>query len=250
MAKTFRLLAALVFIGSACAAEPENPAFIDNGTIRLGVDRDSGASIFYFSKSEPLRNVLNHHDRGRFIQQSYYGKPDGSKWVEKNWRWNPVQGGDYKGKPAEVIELKLEKTSLYAKSIPTNWAGGESLTECRMEQWIHLHDDVAHIRYRFTYSGKENHPPHHQEMPAVFVDYAFPHLVRYEGKAPWTGAELTKTVPGWPNESHTIDENWAAYVDDSDNGVGVLVPGTTLITSYRYKGEPGPMAAVVPTSPH
>ena len=238
--RLLRLILPLLVPLIGFAAEPKQPAFIDNGIIRLGVDRESGGAIFYFSRSEPRQNVLNHYDRGRFIQQSYYGESDGSKWVEKDWRWNPVQGGDYRGKPAPVEEFELEENSLYCKSIPVHWASGELMDECRMEQWIHLHDDIAHLRYRFTYSGRKEHSARHQELPAVFVDYAFRNLVRYEGNKPWTGAELRKSVPGWPNESHRIDENWAAFVDEDNYGVGVYVPGTQEITTYRFEGEQGP----------
>lgn len=31
------------------------------------------------------------YDCGRYIQQSYYGKEDGSNWNGTPWRWNPVQ---------------------------------------------------------------------------------------------------------------------------------------------------------------
>ena len=99
---------------SLAAAEPAaNTRFVDNGRVKIGVDLDSGGSIFWFSELPGDRNLLNHHDRGRFIQQSYYGRPDGSKWVEKPWRWNPVQGGDYKGKPARVLETREVEHGLY-----------------------------------------------------------------------------------------------------------------------------------------
>jgi hypothetical protein len=35
--------------------------------------------------------------------------------------------------------------------------------------------------------GKETHPPTHQELPAVFVDYALTDLVYYKGDEPWKG---------------------------------------------------------------
>lgn len=218
----------------------EKNMFIDNGQIRLGVDMESGGSIFYFSESKKERNLLNHHDRGRFVQQSYYGDEDGSMWAGKNWRWNPVQGGDYKGRPAKVLEHKSSEKSLYVKSVPVHWATGLDITDSTMEQWITLSGDIAHIRYRFTYQGKKAHKPRHQEMPAVFVDYALPNLVFYNGKKPWRNDKVARVVPGWPNERHKTTEHWAAFVDDKDWGVGVYTPGTSVMTCYRYKGKPGP----------
>lgn len=227
------------------AAEPapaakEKEKFLSNGEVKIGVDLSSGGSIFWFSELPADRNLLNHFDRGRFIQQSYYGKPDGSLWVEKPWRWNPVQGGDYKGKPARVLEVREVKNGLYVKSVPVNWAGGQDIEECRMEEWISLHGKVAKIRFRFTYSGTEEHPPAHQELPAVFVDYALEDMVFYKGDKPWTGAPLAKEKPGWPNEGRNATEEWAGYVGPDGRGLGVHFPGSTHLTTYRFQGEPGP----------
>jgi len=236
------LLLAL-FLLPAAAAEPaakEKEKFLSNGEVKIGVDLGSGGSIFWFSELPADRNLLNHHDRGRFIQQSYYGKPDGSQWVDKPWHWNPVQGGDYKGKPARVLETRESGGGLYVKSVPVNWAGGEDIEECRMEEWISLHGKVAEIRFRFTYSGSEEHPPAHQELPAVFVDHALEDLVFYKGEQPWTGATLAKEKPGWPNEGRDATEEWAGYVGPDGRGLGVHFPGSTHLTTYRFQGEPGP----------
>lgn len=214
--------------------------FIENGKIKIGVDLSSGGSVFWFSELPDGPNLLNHADRGRFIQQSYYGKPDGSLWVKKPWRWNPVQGGDYQHKPAKLLEVKETAGTLYVRSIPVNWAGGEDIDECRMEEWITLSDHIARIRFQFSYRGKDTHPATHQELPAVFVDYALPDLVYYKDDGPWMGKPLTKRQPGWPNEYQAITENWAGFVGPDGRGVGVLFPGTDRITTYRHPGPPGP----------
>ena len=39
-------------------------------------------------------------DEGRFVQQSYYGEADGSKRDGKDWVWNPIQGGGWRGQEA------------------------------------------------------------------------------------------------------------------------------------------------------
>jgi hypothetical protein len=235
-----RLPFLLIPLSLTAADTGSNTRFIDNGDVKIGVDLDSGGSIFWFSELPGDRNLLNHHDRGRFIQQSYYGKPDGSRWVEKAWRWNPVQGGDYKGKPARVLETRGSKDGLYVKSVPVNWAGGEELDECRMEEWISLHGKVARIRFRFTYSGTTEHPPAHQELPAVFVDHDLADLVFYKGDQPWTGAPLAKERPGWPNEGRVATEEWAGYVGPDGRGLGVFFPSSPKLTSYRHPGQPGP----------
>jgi hypothetical protein len=239
---------ALLFLMALSLAQAEPPPeakekFLSNGQVKIGVDLSSGGSIFWFSELPADRNLLNHFDRGRFVQQSYYGKPDGSVWVDKPWRWNPVQGGDYKGKPARVLETREEKGSLYVKSVPVNWAGGQDVEECRMEEWITLKENIATIRFRFTYSGTEAHPPAHQELPAVFMDLALADLVCYSGDKPWTGAPLSKDRPGWPNENRTATEEWAGYVAADGRGLGVYFPGSKELTCYRYAGPDGPKGA-------
>lgn len=233
----------VAWAGCLVAAEPEVASkveFIENGKIKIGADLSSGGAIFWFSELPDGPNLLNHADRGRFIQQSYYGAPDGSKWGDKDWRWNPVQGGHYQGRPAKVLEQKKSPTQLYVKSMPVNWAGGEIVEECQMEEWISLQEDVATIRFRFAYSGEKSHPPVHQELPAVFVDFALTKLVHYAGKKPWTGGHLSESVPGWPNESRRCDEEWAAFIGPDGRGLGVHFPGTKEITCYRFDGPAGP----------
>lgn len=103
------------------AAEPQAEwLYLDNGEVRLGIDKRSGGAIGFFAPSGK-KNLLNHYDRGRFIQQSYYGKEDGTNWAGKPWRWNPVQGGDYKGGPPKLLDVSSDKTSLNVKSIARHW---------------------------------------------------------------------------------------------------------------------------------
>ena len=236
----FASLAVTVFLCAAAQCESETETYIENGDLRLGVDLESGGSIVHFSRVSQPRNLLNRFDRGRFIQQSYYGDSDGSQWWGKEWRWNPVQGGDCKGHPARLIECGTTPTTIHTMSTPKHWATGEDVTSATMEEWITLEDDVAHIRYKFTYDGDRDHEKRHQELPAVFVDYDLPNLVYYQGEKPWTNDALTRVVPGWPNEGRTRDECWAAYVDDKDWGIGVYTPGTKEMTCYRFKGDLGP----------
>lgn len=78
-------------IGSVLAKPPVDAfTYLDNGTIRIGVDQSRGSAIGYLALSKDKRNLLNHNDEGRFIQQSYYGDADESMWGKKPWTYNPV----------------------------------------------------------------------------------------------------------------------------------------------------------------
>ncbi len=218
-----------------------NPAdwvFIDNGVIQLGVKKTSGAGIGWLSRSGSKENLLDHWDDGRFIQQSYYGKKDGSLWGKKPWTWNPVQGGDSQGHAAEVLELSSNQTSLHARIRPRNWGGGESLADCEMEETIRLEGAVAVVKFGFRYHGTEIHPVRSQEVPATFVNPAYGTLVLYQGDQPWSGGPLTRSQPGWPNESRKIPEGWAAWVNDQNIGVGIFSPVAKGLTCYRFGSSP------------
>jgi hypothetical protein len=147
--------------------------YVSNDRIRVGVKMSSGAAIGWISESRSEQNFVNHFDRGRLIQQSYYGDADGSIGSKKTWHWNPVQGGHYLGRGAKVLELTSSETKLYAKSTPVHWATGGDMPDCLLEQTIGLNSHVAHIHYRFSYSGRHTHAAREQEIPAVFLEPEF-----------------------------------------------------------------------------
>jgi hypothetical protein len=144
-----------------------------------------------------------------------------------------VQGGHYEGKPAKSLELKAGATTLYSKTQPVHWATGADLPGVDMEQWITLEGPLAHVRFRMNYRGEETHAARHQEIPAFFVEPRLGTLVFYDGQAPRTGGALTRKQPNFPNESIKLTEQWAAWVDDTDRGVGLCVPVATEATCYR-----------------
>src|SRR6185436_9985710 len=158
--------------------------FIDNGEIRLGVNTNWGAGIAWFSNSRG-RNLVNQWDTGRLIQQSYYGTKDGSVWDKQPWRWNPVQGGDWRGHPAKVLELRSTANTLYAKSQAKHWAAGTDLPDVIFEEWIGLTGRLAHVRFQMTYSGTKAHPKTTHEIPAVFLAPEFNTPVLYDGTNAW-----------------------------------------------------------------
>ena len=73
----------------------------------------------------------------------------------------------------------------------------------------------------------------------MFVDASLATLVTYTGTAPWTGAAVTRRTPGAANEYMNITENWVAYVDSKDFGVGAYVPIANELTCYRFLGGSG-----------
>ncbi len=224
----------LAFGASSSERSTNDFVFIDNGQLRLGVKKSSGAGIAYLALSATGENVINHWDRGRLVQQSYYGAKDGSMWNKQPWRWNPVQGGGWRHEPARVLELKAEPISLYAKTMAKHWATGADLPDVIFEEWISVTGKLAHVKFRMTYSGTNAHPKIHHELPAVFVEPQYETLLVYEGTNAWRGDSVKPSRPGWPNESRKFTEHWAAYVNTNNFGIGALVPVADTLTCYRF----------------
>jgi hypothetical protein len=239
-----RLAAALTILLHPAAAlrAQEHWTYLDNGHVRLGVNMDAGGSIGWFSHSHSSANLLNAFDHGRYVQQSYYGDRDGSEWNGKPWRYNPVQGGSWKGVPATVLEKKETKDSLYVKTRPRQWASGADADAVTFEQWLTLEGGLARVKYRMTFTGTAEHQPTHQELPAVFVMPRYDTLVFCEkGPPAWTGAPLVRRQPGPPGAKDAIvyfSEPWAAWVDGDGQGLGVYFPHADFATTYRVRTDP------------
>ena len=232
-------LAASAFLITAAtvSADPADPfTYLDNGTLRIGVDQSRGSAIGYLALSKDKRNLLNHHDEGRFIQQSYYGDPDGSKWAKKPWVYNPVQGGSYKGEDAKTLDFKITETELHAKIEPLRWASAQACPEAIMQEWITLDGAVAKIRMRLDYTGETQNRNAHQEMPAMFLDYALPHLM-FEKDGKLVKHEPVDLGKDLKPEQIAYTGNWIAYVDDNHFGIGIHTPGTDKAVTYRHRGN-------------
>ena len=233
------ILAAMLLCGPGNAQDKKKEKtgrqweYLDNGRVRVGIDKSRGACIGFFAESATGRNLLNHYDEGRFIQQSYYGAADGSKWNGKPWVYNPIQGGHHKGKRSRLLEFNRDnkKKTISAKIQPLSWASGVSCPEAIMGVTISLDGSLAKIRFRMDYTGKDQSVIRDQEMPAVFVDAELPNLVYSED------GKLKRRVPGWPNQRGKATESWVAYLDDKDWGIGICTPGTESFTCYRFKGD-------------
>lgn len=200
------------------------------------MDKSRGAAIGFLALSEDNRNLLNHNDEGRFIQQSYYGDSDGSMWAKKPWRYNPVQGGSYKGEDAKTLEFRESPKELYAKIEPLHWANAKRCPEAVMQEWITLEGPVAKIRMRMDYTGPTQKANAHQEMPAMFVDFDLPHLVFERDGKLVRHAPVFLEKKGGP-EKISYNHGWLAYVNDKDFGIGIYTPGTNEAVTYRFRGN-------------
>jgi hypothetical protein len=234
--------------GESAGSSSNDLRFLQNDQIRIGIRLSSVAAVAWFSQVGGP-NLIDGFDRGRLLQQSYYGDADGSVWDKTPWRWNAVQGGGFRGESARVLELKQTTEEITARTLPKHWATGQDLPEVLMEERIRLSGPVATLHFRMTYHGEHVHAARDQEIPALFVERRLSTLVCYDGQEPWTNGPLHQFRPGFPNEYFNCSEHWAAWIDeDTGRGLGICVPQASRFTCYRVGeiAETGSCSYVAP----
>ena len=220
----------------ACAeTENQKMTYLENGVIKIGASLDRGGSIGYLADVKRGENVVNVHDLGRWIGQSYYSgpKPFGTPhpaW--KDWPWNPVSAGDVYNNPSQLVETKNDGTTLYIKSVPRQWALRNMPADCHFETWITLDGRTARVRNRLTNnrSDRTQYPAMDQELPALYTVGKLHRLMTYAGDKPFADQPLVE-IPKKPGHEHKplwstffATEHWAALVSDDDWGLGIIHP--------------------------
>ncbi len=205
--------------------------YLDNGVVKIGVDINKGGTITYLGKVGDGRDMVNSFDMGRMVQQSYYSGPvpfQGGYWGGRDWAWNPVAAGNYQGYASSVQQYDNDGTVIYVKRIPLQWAlSGGVASECTMEEWITLEDNVVKVRCRINNNRADTvfYRGFHQELPAIYTNPPFWRIFTYNGSSPFTNGSLTQIIqsgPPWTYFSAT--EHWTAIVDTANFGVGVYHP--------------------------
>jgi hypothetical protein len=243
------LSAAAVAIVLTEPAQARMMSYLDNGAVRVGVDLHEGGVITFVSRSNgtDADNVVNDHDFGRQVQQSYYAGPEGLGIPCPSFGtvWNPIGTGDCRGHPSTVLASSNDGRTIYVKSRPLQWAFDNVACECTFEQWISLDGPAVLVRNRLE-NGRADHtlyPAMDQELPAVYTVGRLPRLVTYSGSRPWTGGALTTvsaTLPG--PAAFVASEHWAAHVDGADFGLGIFSRALTSFTGgfHGTRGVGGP----------
>ncbi len=241
-----------------CAGEangaPGNPDLkIANAEIEVGVSKAFGGAVTWLAVPGTHRNLINNHDKGRQVQQSYYAgerldrTDEGQSESWSPWPWNPVQAGDTHGNKSKIIEARSDEDEIYTKVQPMLWDMDNELSESYYETWITLEGNAVKVRNKLTCFRSEGdrwgERLSDQELPAVYTIGALATLYTYDGDAPWTHAELTiiepNPYPGYPWPKWTGQEKWAANVDADRWGVGVYTPIADHFVGGFHGDPPG-----------
>lgn len=238
-------------------AVPDKTVYIQNDAFKLGVDLAWGGTLNYLrdktARVQGVTNLVNKHDTGRLIQQSFYGTAgvpgvyQPGMYGEAQWVYNPVQGGDLYGNASRLVDLVITETSVYIKSQPQDWAMNNQLTPSYMENTYSLEGEMVRVNNRFVdFSGWE-HPYTSQELPALYTISYLDTFVWYDGENGWKGEALSERadLPFWGDSAYgntcsfplkeNNTETWCAWVNtDIDYGLGLYVPNVDSYKAGRY----------------
>lgn len=229
------------------ANRPEDHLFLDNGTVKIGLNRTKGASITWLSWASHPKNVVNHADPGRLVQQSYYaGRPldrkaEGQSPSWSPWPWNPIQGGGV-GSWARVAQLKrLADGTLFGETIPKLWDMPDEEAAALMRQWTGFEPgmpNVVVVRCEFVSNRAENDrwgpsglAP--QEVPACYFTRKFNRFRSYLGEGRWRD-ETQPPGPPW-GKAEPPRKAMACFAPDGQ-GVAVFSPAATQPWNFGPHG--------------
>jgi hypothetical protein len=226
--------------GFAAAPLPrhEDLLLLDNGTLRVGLDRAKGASIAWLSSAAYPKNMVNSADPGRLIQQSYYAglrldrRGEGQHQAWSPWSWNPIQGGGV-GSWARVTAFeRLGDHTLFGETVPKLWDMPDEEAAARMRQWTGFEPgmpDVVVVRCEFSAQrepgdrwGPARLSP--QEIPACYFTRNFGVIKSYLGDGAW---QEERQPPGPPWGKARPPRQAMACFAPGGQGVAVFSPGAT-----------------------
>lgn len=226
---------------------------IRNGDLVLKQDLRRGGSICHISRGLNERNIVNIHDEGRYIQQSYYAgenrdrRHEGQSPNWSPWNWNPIQGGDYAHNGAKIVKYEVMDGKSYVACIPMQWDMNGYPAEALMEQWAEVEGNLIHVRNKITCHRTDtiygSPVIRDQEIPAVYPISSLKHLYSYFGNKPFEDdnldrpevveIKLGKSGSFW-GKYPDVPEKWMAFVDDNKWGIGVYSPMAERFLAGRY----------------
>ena len=247
-----KIMISMLLVVSANVAQPSELS-ADNGSLKIKLDLTRGGAISYISLSGSNRNLVNVHDEGRYIQQSYYAgksidrKSEGQSPKWSPWSWNPIQVGDEFKNRAQILDYKQSGDTLYVKCIPMLWDMNNVPAEAVIEQTTILIGSTLKVHNKLTCSRTDTIYSegviNDQELPAVYPISSLKNLYSYFGKNPFindtvSNPDVVFLASGFWGRYPEVTENWMAFVDDNNWGMGVYNSKCTEFLA-GMAGKPG-----------
>ena len=223
------LCAAALLLAPAASSMPQaGMTFLDNGRLRLGVDLDDGGKITFLAPSTGLRSGVNLVFEAE--PGYHHANQDG----------------------AIVLVSSNTGREIYTKVVPTT--SMPSPCECILEHWITLEGSAVRVRSKLTNFLSDASPPNPDwnELPALYTQGGAHRLVTYTGRAPYSRGRLREYTSAdggqffvRPGPGFAATEHWAALVDDSGFGVGLVNRDVTRFTGIAGPAGPAGVSGYV-----
>ena len=245
-------------------AKSEEGATLISSEANLITIYDPGRQIqqSYYAEvggTDAQKTGANGYDRGWCYTDSSEGD-----W----WSYNPVQAGDCADNPAQLIDYEITNGQIYVKARPMDWGKGwkdewagkyeqkaqelgsiEALglvkggvtTKSYVENWYTIRGGMLYVDNEFIdwngFTDMDTVKARSCEIPAFFPVHTLHTFVTYTGLGPWGGDTVGLFRHKNP-DSHAAggqqqigSEDWFAWVNDDDFGMGLYVPNTDY---YAY----------------
>lgn len=225
----------------------EDLLLLDNGTVKVGIDRAKGGAITWLSWSTYPKNAVNIADPGRLIQQSYYAglrldrTAEGQSKAWCPWSWNPIQGGGVSSWARVPVCKRLDADTLFAETVPKLWDMPNEEAAALMRQWTAIEPgmpDVVVVRCEFIAQREEGDrwgpatlSP--QEIPACYFTRVFSSVRSYLGDGQWRNENQP---PGPPWGKAVPPRKAMALFASPAVGVAIFSPAATQPWNFGPHG--------------
>ncbi|MCR5782619.1 MAG: family 43 glycosylhydrolase, partial [Clostridia bacterium] len=229
-------------------APEDDILFIENDHFKAGVNLKWGGGLSWFEDktNSNYGNLLNNHDTGRLVQQSYYGPQEiegyeNAMYVDTEWGYNPVQGGDQYGNHSKLVAVEKTEDEIRIVCRPLDWAQNNMFTQTYYTNVYKLTENGLTVKNTVVDFLNTPWADRDQELPAFYTVSALGNFCFYDGDKPWTGDELRveRNLPFWAGQpafqlKDGNNEKWCAWTDDSDYGVGLFSPKAKSLLAGRF----------------
>lgn len=254
---------------------PQNPVYIESKKMIAGVDIKKGAALGYLSTKQyrvseqddgqggktavferaaefdftQNANFINTYDKGRLLQQSYYGNDKSPYQIGISlgnlWSYNPVQSGDRFNNVGRIIDYALTDKSLYLKVRPLDWAKNNYVTDSYMETSYRFEHGILKVSNRFIDFSMLNHYRNgmgRQEMPAFHPIASLKNYMYPTSKNKF----VTKSDLGfwgapdnYKNTVFCIESCWSGWFNSEQYGIALYTPFIAVHHAGRYMANQG-----------
>lgn len=242
------LKALLMFLALVSPLPAETLALSSRDMV-VKIDRGRGGSITWVSAAGG-KNLINLHDLGRLIQQSYYAgarldrRAEGQSPSWSPWTWNPIQGGSFTHVPGIIERFESRGGVLHSRTRPKLWDMPDETAACVMEQQTEF--EPGHTRVvRVTNTLRIRRPagdrwgaavPLHQELPAIYLVRAFAQARVYEGDGRWADFAMPAlSKKGWGRPD--VPRRAMAFFRDDGLGFAIYSPAADATWNCGVVGD-------------